>query len=251
MLWMKIFLKVQMKVSLKVLDWLFTDRHDLLLQCLELCNLTSLLTISRPLSWKSSLLYSFSQSSSSLGDDLIWWSTARKIGIWIGFPPPSLVGIKCKIRTVTKLVNQTYKNKYIYKCIYKYRLVNQTYDYQMGADQLQNINKRCFWIIWFCANQAWEQEKADLEISAPCCCKNPSFLLKTKFSSLKFARTCRKQVSTVAAFTQQVLLANSTVCFNYNFANKTDEDVITAATASYSHLQTPLLFSKQQNIQHN
>ena len=32
-------------------------------------------------------------------------------------------------------------------------------------------------------------------------------------------------------FTQQVLLRNSTVCFNYNFANKTDEGVITA-TAS-------------------
>ena len=56
---------------------------------------------------------SSSSSSSSLGDDLIWWSTTRKIGIWIGLALSLVLNAKYAespnwlIRHTMKIVKQS------------------------------------------------------------------------------------------------------------------------------------------------
>ena len=150
-----------MKLWLKVLDWLFTNWHDLLLHCWEFCNLSSLLAIFTSWSWKwSSLIILLIIIIRRWPNLVVNYSENWNLN-WVG----SAVGIKCKICTVTKLVNQTYN----------WQLWNNPRLCQLLKPlKYQSL---AFWIV--CCESKMRPWNGGI------CWRNPRFLLKTvsKFSS--------------------------------------------------------------------
>ena len=229
-----------MRLALKILDWLFNNWLSPLgpllglLQSLFLVDniiLIIFLLLIIIIRWWPNLLVNCSEN---------WNLNCRRRWWW------SWVGIKCKIHTVTKLVNQTYDGNWTYK-YKKYQLVDIRYQttemLKQSLPVIQIWTLICFFIYLFAFMRRineWESRPWNIQEAAARrrrCRRNPSFLLKTEFSSQVWCGTCRQQTQRFPRrgedLTEQVLLGNSSVCFNYKFANKSEEDVITA-TASYS-----------------
>ena len=150
-----------MRLALKILDWLFNNWLSPLspllglLQSLFLVDniiliIFLLLIIIR---WWPNLLVNCSEN---------WNLNCRRRWWW------SWVGIKCKIHTVTKLVNQTYDGNWTYK-YKKYQLVDIRYQttemLKQSLPVIQIWTLICFLFIYLPLCEGSTSEKADLEIS--------------------------------------------------------------------------------------
>ena len=139
--------------------------------------------------------------------DLISWSTARKIGIWIGNRQRRRHLFFCKISRVTKLGS---------------RQTNNT-----NGIELDPIHQKIF---------EDKNGKAGNPWTIQCIFhQNSSFLLKTvwKFSAKVWSQRVASRPKALARSHNKFYCETPLcVCFNYNFANKTEEDVITGTTSS-------------------